>query len=162
MKDKAVSPPSTASAETGLSPAEPISGAPPKGGCKHSGKRKRGGQPGNQNARGHGAPRANTNALKHGLYAKYYRPAEIAELAEHTSTDLTAEMSLLRVIISRLVARAADPQDPDLAKNVLTISAATARLASLARKQWLIKSPANEIDRAVQEAIQDLVKEMHK
>lgn len=33
-----------------------------------TGKRRRGGQPGNRNAVGHGAPRGNKNALKHGLW----------------------------------------------------------------------------------------------
>lgn len=34
-------------------------------------KRKRGGQPGNKNAVGHGAPRGNQNATKHGLFSRY-------------------------------------------------------------------------------------------
>lgn len=34
-------------------------------------KRKKGGQPGNQNAKGHGAPAGNKNAEKHGFFSKY-------------------------------------------------------------------------------------------
>lgn len=34
-------------------------------------KKKRGGQPGNKNAVGHGAPKGNQNALKHGLFSRY-------------------------------------------------------------------------------------------
>ena len=34
-------------------------------------KRKRGGQPGNKNAVGHGAPNGNQNATKHGLFSRY-------------------------------------------------------------------------------------------
>lgn len=34
-------------------------------------KKKRGGQPGNRNAVGHGAPRGNQNATKHGLFSRY-------------------------------------------------------------------------------------------
>lgn len=34
-------------------------------------KKKRGGQPGNKNAVGHGAPRGNQNATKHGLFSRY-------------------------------------------------------------------------------------------
>lgn len=34
-------------------------------------KRKRGGQPGNKNAVGHGAPKGNQNAVKHGLFSRY-------------------------------------------------------------------------------------------
>lgn len=34
-------------------------------------KRKQGGQPGNKNAVGHGAPKGNQNATKHGLFSRY-------------------------------------------------------------------------------------------
>lgn len=34
-------------------------------------KKKRGGQPGNRNAVGHGAPKGNQNAVKHGLFSRY-------------------------------------------------------------------------------------------
>jgi uncharacterized protein YjcR len=43
--------------------------------------KKRGGQPGNQNAKGHGPPKRNTNAVKHGLFAKYL-PEETLEIVE--------------------------------------------------------------------------------
>lgn len=42
-------------------------------------KRKRGGQPGNKNAQGHGPPKNNQNATKHGLFSKYI-PQETLEL----------------------------------------------------------------------------------
>ena len=42
-------------------------------------KRKRGGQPGNKNAVGHGAPRENQNATKHGLFSRYL-PEDTREL----------------------------------------------------------------------------------
>lgn len=41
--------------------------------------KKKGGQPGNQNATGHGAPRGNQNAKKHGLYSRYL-PADVRDL----------------------------------------------------------------------------------
>ena len=34
-------------------------------------RKKRGGQPGNKNAVGHGAPKGNQNAVKHGLFSRY-------------------------------------------------------------------------------------------
>lgn len=34
-------------------------------------KKKRGGQPGNRNSVGHGAPKGNQNAVKHGLFSRY-------------------------------------------------------------------------------------------
>lgn len=42
-------------------------------------KRKRGGQPGNENAVGHGAPKGNQNATKHGLFSRYL-PEDTREL----------------------------------------------------------------------------------
>lgn len=42
-------------------------------------KKKRGGQPGNKNAKGHGPPRNNQNAVTHGLFSKYI-PKETLEL----------------------------------------------------------------------------------
>ncbi len=42
-------------------------------------KRKRGGQPGNKNAVGHGAPKGNQNAVKHGLFSRYL-PEDTREL----------------------------------------------------------------------------------
>ncbi|WP_346206806.1 phage terminase small subunit [Caldifermentibacillus hisashii] len=41
--------------------------------------KKRGGQPGNKNAKGHGPPRNNQNAVTHGLFSKYI-PKETLEL----------------------------------------------------------------------------------
>lgn len=42
-------------------------------------KKKRGGQPGNKNAVGHGAPKENQNATKHGLFSRYL-PEDTREL----------------------------------------------------------------------------------
>lgn len=42
-------------------------------------KKKRGGQPGNKNAKGHGPPKNNQNAVTHGLFSKYI-PQETLEL----------------------------------------------------------------------------------
>ena len=42
-------------------------------------KRRRGGQPGNKNAVGHGAPKGNQNATKHGLFSRYL-PADTREI----------------------------------------------------------------------------------
>lgn len=42
-------------------------------------KKKRGGQPGNRNSVGHGAPKGNQNAVKHGLFSRYL-PEDTLEL----------------------------------------------------------------------------------
>lgn len=48
-------------------------------------KRKKGGQPKNKNAKGHGAPAKNKNAETHGFFSKYL-PAETMELIEGIKT----------------------------------------------------------------------------
>lgn len=57
-------------------------------------KKKRGGQPGNKNAVGHGAPKENKNAEKHGFFSKYL-PEEtigiIQEIQEKDSLDILWE-----------------------------------------------------------------------
>lgn len=57
-------------------------------------KKKRGGQPGNKNAVGHGAPKENKNAEKHGFFSKYL-PEEtidiIQEIKEKNPLDILWE-----------------------------------------------------------------------
>ena len=49
-------------------------------------KRRRGGQPGNKNAVGHGAPEGNKNAEKFGFFSKYL-PEETVSIIEEMPTD---------------------------------------------------------------------------
>ena len=48
--------------------------------------KKKGGQPGNKNASGHGAPKKNSNAEKHGLFRKYL-PEETLSIIEEMPDD---------------------------------------------------------------------------
>lgn len=49
-------------------------------------KKKRGAQPGNRNASGHGAPKGNKNAEKYGFFSKYL-PKETVSIIEEMPTD---------------------------------------------------------------------------
>jgi hypothetical protein len=49
-----------------------------------------------------GAPKGNTNALKHGLYAKHFSPDEKAGLRGMSSDDYRHEINLMRVSVERL------------------------------------------------------------
>lgn len=49
-------------------------------------KRKHGGQPGNKNAVGHGAPKRNKNAEKHGFFSKYL-PEETVSIIQEMPKD---------------------------------------------------------------------------
>ncbi len=48
-----------------------------------------------------GAPKGNTNALKHGLYAKHFRPEDKAELRRMAWNDLLYEIMAGRNIAER-------------------------------------------------------------
>ncbi len=49
-----------------------------------------------------GATKGNKNALKHGLYAKHYTPAEQAELRRMSPDDLQPEQYMQRVVVRNL------------------------------------------------------------
>jgi hypothetical protein len=49
-----------------------------------------------------GAPKGNTNALKHGLYAKHYSGEEQAELRNMSTEDFRHEIYMLRVAIKNI------------------------------------------------------------
>jgi len=49
-----------------------------------------------------GAPKGNTNALKHGLYAKRYSPEEIAALRNMSPTDIRHEFFMIRVAVKNI------------------------------------------------------------
>ena len=73
----------------------------------------KGGQPGNQNAVGHGAPEGNINAIKHGAYQTIYAaylPEDEKAIYEGLpgEADLEAEIRLLRLKITRLLNRQED------------------------------------------------------
>lgn len=76
-------------------------------------KRKRGGQPNNQNAKGNSggsAPAGNLNAIKHGAYQTIYAnflPDEEKDMYNQmpSDADLEAEIKLLRLKMARLLNR---------------------------------------------------------
>ena len=49
-----------------------------------------------------GAPKGNTNAFKHGLYARHYSPEEQAGLRTMTPEDYRAEIAMLRVAVKNI------------------------------------------------------------
>jgi uncharacterized protein YjcR len=53
--------------------------------------RKRGGQPGNKNARGHGPPNENQNAVTHGFFSKYL-PQESLDILEEIQERSPVDM----------------------------------------------------------------------
>jgi len=50
-----------------------------------------------------GAPKGNHNALKHGLYAKYFTKEDLKKLNKMPINDLIAEILTTRLVISRIL-----------------------------------------------------------
>lgn len=101
-------------------------------------KRKKGGQPGNQ------------NALKHGFYSKVLDEAERLELeTAHDIEGLDAEIAVLRVKIQSLLEK-----DPE---NVKLLMTATSTLARLLRTKYnLDKSQGKGLKDAIGKVIKNL------
>jgi len=96
-------------------------------------KRKRGGQPGN------------TNALKHGIYSRFYRAIDLVDLEPLLAIGLEEEIAMLRVLIRRSMAQNEDRQDPDSFLEVVkALSTAFGRLGGLVRVQKFITGTGDD------------------
>ena len=94
-----------------------------------------------------GAPKGNTNALKHGLYARHFTPEEQAWLRKMSPQDLRHELYMVRkavdgvyIVQQRILARidatpaSSDPEDEDrLARVTNSLAIAVTALNNTAR-----------------------------
>ena len=97
--------------------------------AKESGRKKRGGQPGN------------TNAIKHGFYAKNFSLAERRSLQATNGVVLGDEIALLRVLIRRFAEQIQASQGVALmesAQHLAVISEAMLRLGNLLRTDHML------------------------
>jgi hypothetical protein len=80
------------------------------------------------------APKGNTNALKHGLYAKRFTARERARLSNIDPRDITGESDALRITVDHILADLQKLDDLELkAKMTNSLINAVATLAALAR-----------------------------
>jgi hypothetical protein len=89
-------------------------------------KKKRGAQPGNN------------NALQHGLYSAAFKAEENRLLGESSATDLTAEIELIRVMNTRFLEslQISQPLDPETQMSALrAVSLSTQTIMGLIRLQ---------------------------
>ena len=115
--------------------------------AKESEKRKRGGQPGN------------TNAIKHGFYAKNFSLAERRSLQATNGVVLGDEIALLRVLIRRFAEQIQASQGLSLtesAQHLAVISEAMLRLGNLLRTDHMLGGDQttaffNTLDHVLQE-----------
>lgn len=114
-------------------------------------KRRRGGQPGN------------TNAVKHGFYARSFDEIEAADLEAVLATGLSDEIMMLRVAIRRVFSYASEESTnlEGWSNTLGVISMATAKLAGLLRTQHLLGgSEANETMEALKQALREVNSEI--
>lgn len=100
-----------------------------------------------------GAPKGNTNALKHGLYSPRFQEAELKDLKALSEPDLTEEIAMLRLVIRRLISRLDEVETLDqLMRYTTTLSLATTQLSRLIKTQRLLLGELDEIGQAIHQA----------
>ena len=87
---------------------------------------------------GRGAPRGNTNALKHGFYSTRFSPAELQTIADAGNIPLGNELLLVRVALHRLMAY--------FAREDLTVAEATRLAEALFRGAGRVQKLAQVAD----------------
>ena len=86
-----------------------------------------------------GAPPGNTNALKHGFYARKFERADLNDLDSHQFSGLQDEIILLRVFIRRVIELSKDLEDlPEAVSLLRVLSLASISLTRLLRTQKLL------------------------
>jgi len=122
--------------------------------------RKQGGQPGNK------------NAMRHGFYAKRFTAEEQTRLDSQDSTDVQAEIALIRVCMDRLtnelnfkIVTTVDMQgnitrDDHYLKQLNTLGLMTQSLSTLTRTHYLIKGKGGDVADAIMTALEELRLEM--
>ncbi|MGA2488639.1 MAG: hypothetical protein ABSF99_00420 [Anaerolineales bacterium] len=116
------------------------------------------------------APKGNTNALKHGLYAKHFSPTEQAGLRSMSPEDYRHEINMLRVavknmfqihsdlkkIVERMLA-CEQPADVDgLAKITNSLALAVTALNTTARTYALFNGTDTSLNDSIEEAMDSL------
>ena len=109
-------------------------------------KRKRGAQPGN------------SNALKHGLYARYFTQTERDDLEQHEVLD--SEIDMLRVAIQRLFSRTANADEKTLTASLNALARASASLARLIEANRKMSGKENDFVQIINLAVSQINKEL--
>jgi hypothetical protein len=102
-----------------------------------------------------GAPKGNTNALKHGLYAKHFTPAEREHLGKMSPMDSIHEVHLLRLTLEKVLSMIESCEDEDrLIKLYNTLYQGTQRLMTAMRTNSLLLGDNQEILTSFWEAVE--------
>jgi uncharacterized protein YjcR len=142
-------------------------------------KKRRGGQPGNQNARKHaiepfkeevnlevtpkrktGGQPGNQNARTHGFYARRLPQSQLDGLEETTVRSLEDEIEVMRVFARKVAELGAEVDDLNEAKSVLnTLANATGSINRLVRTHTHIPDPTLDPQWMLRQALLELEEE---
>jgi hypothetical protein len=107
-----------------------------------------------------GAPKGNTNALKHGFYAKKFLKSDLSTLdnlitvQEAGLPHLASELALLRVVLLRTFEQASNNEEVDWIDALSAIGMGASRVAGILRTQKLLDGEhSNEVQEAIRRAI---------
>jgi uncharacterized protein YjcR len=112
-------------------------------------------------ARKRGAQPGNDNALKHGFYSRTWKQRDRKGFEEMKTISLVDEINLLRVSICRLVESSHENDTPTASVQfVRTLSLALIALNRLIRTQNDIHSPDDEFQESFMQALRESNREM--
>lgn len=112
-------------------------------------------------ARRRGAPIGNTNALKHGFYARKFKPTDLSGIEDFQFSGLDEEITMLRIYIRRVIEMGADVQDlPRVMALLHVISLATISLTRLIRTQHLVFSSQDPFPPWLSEALDQATRKL--
>lgn len=103
------------------------------------------------------AKKGNTNALKHGLYAKRFQPDEVKDLRNMPFDDLRQEIALIRLVLDKIAGDLIKAPDAET-KIKYTNAAANAALAigTLIRSHSLLNGNYSPLDEALEKALTEI------
>ena len=109
-----------------------------------------------ENGKRRGGKPGNLNALKHGLYSRFFQAQEIRDLqkGETHASALNDEVTVLRVLIHRMLASWDSLNDPhDQVRVMNAISLTSTRLGALLKMQSQLAEGESEEQKLLQAAI---------
>jgi hypothetical protein len=113
-----------------------------------------------------GAPKGNTNSLKHGLYARRFVPKDGYGVRSLASGDLQQEIHIMRIVVRNLFVLHArlreqvdevprcDPQEVDaLSRLTNSLSLAVTSLSTIIRTHALLNAADDSMNDALEQAL---------
>jgi hypothetical protein len=113
-----------------------------------------------------GAQADNTNALKHGFYAKRFKPEQKKRLDSQDPKDVTAEINLIRVCVDNLLDELSfkeitrtdnngtEFRDSHYLSQLNTLTLMVTSVSGLIRTDYLIKGKTEGIETPIMEALE--------